>query len=104
MSTSYFSSTKSVVIFLYNIKSGFPPDLCICKIFYFMNTIKCVARFVSLLMKVAIVFFYEVIRQNKKGNIHLQLVCVMLLIGFQKGIPLHTIPSWLCQLGSVLLT
>ena len=39
---------------------------------------------------------------NKKGNIHLRLVCEMLLIGFQKGIPLHIIHSWLCQLDSVL--
>ena len=54
------------------------------------------ARFASLIVKVAIVFFlfYEVVRQNKKEQHSLTIVCEMLLIGFQKGVPLHTIPSW----------
>ena len=54
------------------------------------------ARFVALAMKVAIVFFlfYVVARQNKKEQHSLTIVCEMLLIGFQKGVPLHTIPSW----------
>ena len=65
------------------------------------------ARFVSYADESGDSFFlfYEVIRQNKKGKHMLTLVCIMLLMGFQKGshfAPL--IPGWLVQLGSVLLS
>ena len=47
------------------------------------------ARFVSYADESGDSFFlfYEVIRQNKKGNIMLTLVCIMLLMEFQKGSP-----------------